>query len=79
MSLPLHLDPERLDEVCGAITHKSALWLASHPDVERYGALEHRRCQIGGMLELARRLQDHRLTRFLETHKDTLRRLMDAS
>jgi hypothetical protein len=68
----------RLEDIREAITHKSALWLASHPGAERHAALERRRCEIGGMLELARRLDDHRLMRFLEAHKDALRRLIEA-
>lgn len=73
------LDPVRLDALCAAIANKSAVWVAGHGEAERYAALERRWCQIGGMLELARRLEDHRLVRFLETHKDALRRLIDAS
>ncbi|MGH8200460.1 MAG: hypothetical protein ACREVO_08865 [Steroidobacteraceae bacterium] len=66
-----------LDALCEAIANNSALRVASHADAERYRALERRRCQIGGMLELARRLDDHRLVRFLEAHKDALGRQME--
>ena len=78
MSLPLHLDPERLDEVCDAIANTTQVWLARHRSDQRYEALQSRRAQIGGMLELARRLSDHRLARFLEAHKDALSRLIEA-
>ncbi len=67
-----------LDDIREAITNKSALWLASRPGAARHAALERRCCEIGGMLELARRLEDHRLVRFLEAHKDALRRLLEA-
>lgn len=66
-----------IDALCEAIANKSALWIAGHLDAQRHGALERRRCQIGGMLELARRLGDHRLVRFLEAHKDALGRQME--
>jgi hypothetical protein len=42
-------------------------------------SLERRRNQIGGMLELARRLDDYRLIRFLESHKDALSRLIEVA
>jgi hypothetical protein len=51
--------------------------LASYPE-ERYATLERRRRELGGMLELARRLDDHRLVRLLERHKDELTRLIEA-
>jgi hypothetical protein len=72
------LDPQRLEEVCAAITNGTLLWLTRHGSEQRHEALERRRAQIGGMLELARRLEDHRLVRFLETHKDALSRLIEA-
>jgi hypothetical protein len=71
------LDPQRLEEVCAAITNNSARLLASDPDAP-CNTLERRCCEIGGMLELARRLDDHRLARVLEAHKDALRRLIEA-
>ncbi len=71
------LDPARLEALCEAIASKSARWVDSHPDAGRYGALERRWHDIGAMLELARRLEDHRLVRFLEAHKDALHRLLD--
>jgi hypothetical protein len=78
VSLPLHLDPQRLDAVCEAIANTTQSWLARHRSEQRHEALERRRTQIGGMLELARRLSDHRLARFLEAHKDALSRLIEA-
>lgn len=72
------LDPLRLEALCKAIATKSELWVAGHGDTGRYAALERRCGQIGAMLELARRLEDHRLVRFLEAHKDALRRRMES-
>jgi len=57
------------------ITARSAL-IASMPD-SPYAALERRWREIGGMLELARRLDAWRLVRALEAHKDALRRQME--
>ena len=47
------------------------------PD-DPYSALERRWREIGGMIELARRLETHRLVRALEAHKDALRRQMET-
>ena len=66
-----------VDEIIEAIVNKSVLLLASYP-AERYATLERRRRELGGMLELARRLDDHRLVRLLERHKDELTRLIEA-
>ena len=66
-----------VDEVIEAIVNKSALLLASYPD-ERYAMLQRRRSEVGGMLELARRLDDHRLVRVLEAHKNALTRQIEA-
>ena len=74
----MRLDAQRLEAICEAIANKTVLLTAAQPDTPRYQALESRRAQIGGMLELARRLEDHRLVRFLETHKDALSRLIEA-
>jgi hypothetical protein len=62
-------------QIMEAITARSAL-IASTPDVS-YAALECRWREIGGMLELARRLDAWRLVRALEAHKDALRRQME--
>ena len=70
-------DPRRLDEVIEAITNKSTLLTAGH-ETERHIVLERRWREIGGMLELARRLGDHRLVLALEAHKDALRRLIET-
>ena len=78
MSLPLHLDPQRLEEVCEAIANTTQGWLERHSSEAHYAALARRDCQIGGMLELARRLGDHRLVRRLEAQKDALRRMIEA-
>lgn len=36
-----------------------------------------RHANLGGMVELARRLNDHRLVRALEAHKDALSRKLE--
>lgn len=64
-------------EVMQAITAQSARLIASAPE-EPYAALERRWRAIGGMLELARRLDTWRLICALETHKDALHRQMEA-
>jgi hypothetical protein len=66
------------EEIQTAISNHTALKLAAAKDEERYQAMLNRRQQLGGMLELARRLNDHRLVRFLEAHKDDLTRLIEA-
>jgi hypothetical protein len=66
-----------IDEVIEAIVNKSVLLLVSYPE-ERYATLQRRRIELGGMLELARRLDDHRLVRVLERHKDELTRQIEA-
>ena len=63
-------------EIMDAITTRSSR-IAGAPDAP-YTALERRWREIGGMLELARRLETHRLVRALEAHRDALRRRMDA-
>jgi hypothetical protein len=63
-------------ELMDAITATTARRIASEPDAP-YAALERRWRQIGGMLELARRLDAWRLVRALEAHKDDLRRQME--
>jgi hypothetical protein len=62
-------------QIMEVITSRSAR-VASTTDAP-YTALERRWREIGGMLELARRLQTHRLVRALEAHKDGLRRQME--
>jgi hypothetical protein len=64
-------------ELMDAITATTTRRIASEPDAP-YTALERRWREIGGMLELARRLETHRLVRALEGHKDALRRQMEA-
>jgi len=66
-----------IDEVIEAIVNKSVLLLVSYPE-ERYATLRRRRRELGGMLELARRLDDYRLVRLLERHKDELTRQIEA-
>jgi hypothetical protein len=64
-------------EILDAITHTSARLLARDPDAI-YAALKQRRAAVGGMLELARRLNAHRLVRALEVHADALTRQIQA-
>jgi len=59
-----------------AIVNKSVLLMASEPDAQ-YETLKARRDNLGGMLELARRLNDQRLVRALEAHKDVLSRKLE--
>jgi hypothetical protein len=64
-------------EILEAIKNKSALLLASDPDAI-YATLKQRRAALGGMLELARRLNAPRLVRALEVHADALTRQIEA-
>ena len=63
-------------ELLEAITNKSVLLVASNPDA-RYETLKARHANLGGMLELARRLNAHRLVRALEVHKNALNRQLE--
>ena len=71
------LDPVRLEAICETIASKSARWGAPSSrgrTLQRAQApLVRYRRHVG----LARRLEDHRLVRFLEAHKDALHRLLD--
>jgi hypothetical protein len=91
------LDPKALETVCAAIASRTDR-ITAHDGENRYNALERRRVELGGMLELAHRpgarqaaaradqcigrapalLDDWRLARFIENHKDALTRLIDA-
>jgi hypothetical protein len=71
------LDPEALEIVCAAIASRTRR-ITAHDSEHRHDALERRRVELGGMLELARRLDDWRLARFIEDHKDALTRLVEA-
>ena len=71
------LDPEALETVCAAIASRTDR-ITAHDSEHRHDALERRRVELGGMLELARRIDDWRLVRFVEDHKDALTRLIDA-
>ena len=64
--------------ILDAITHTSTRLLARDPDAI-YATLKQRRVAVGGMLELARRLNAHRLVRALEAHADALTRQIQAS
>ena len=75
--ITLILTDAAVAEILTAITNKSALLLASNPDAI-YATLKQRRCALGGMLELARRLNAPRLVRALEVHADALTRQIEA-
>jgi hypothetical protein len=70
-------DPQRLEAICSGVEERTSAWLARHSSEQRYSALERRWRDIGAMLELARRIEDHRLVRFLEQHKTALWCLLD--
>jgi hypothetical protein len=72
------LDDQELDRICAMIANRTRAWIAGHDGAQRPDALERRRVELGGMLELARRLDDYRLVRFIEQHKDALTRLTEA-
>lgn len=77
-AIRIHLTDAAVAEVLEGIANRSAqLLLASRPEA-RHATLEQRRCAVGGMLELARRLNAHRLVRALESHKDALSRQLEA-
>lgn len=68
-----------VEEVIAAIEDHTALKLAGIRFPERLRVLENRREQIGGMIELSRRLKVQReLLRFLESHSLALRREIDG-
>jgi len=60
-----------------AIQSKSTR-LATTYSEDIHSLLEQRRCEISGMLELARALDAWRLVRALEAHKDDLSRQIEA-
>jgi hypothetical protein len=62
-----------------AILNHTALKLAKIDSAEYVQTLLQQSQQIGGMLELARRLNDHRLVRFVEAHKDALTRMIEVN
>jgi len=64
-------------DILDAVTNTSARVLARDPDAV-YATLKQRRAAVGGMLELARRLNAHRLVRALEVHADALTRQLQA-
>ena len=64
-------------DILDAVTHTSAQVLARDPGAI-YATLKQRRAALGGMLELARRLNAHRLVRALEVHADALTRQIQA-
>ncbi|MBX5463741.1 MAG: hypothetical protein IRZ28_21970 [Steroidobacteraceae bacterium] len=74
--IQLILTDAALAGVLEAIVNKSVLLLASEPEAQ-YETPKARHANLGGMLELARRLNDQRLVRALETHKDVLSRKLE--
>jgi hypothetical protein len=73
----LILTDAAIAELLEAITNQSALLLASNPDAI-YATLKQRRAALGGMLELARRLNALRLVHALEVHANALTRQIQA-
>jgi len=78
------LDPQVLESLCAGIANRTQRLAAHdgeycyHATQRRYAALQRRRVEIGGMIELARRLDEWRLVRLLEQHQDALTRLIEA-
>lgn len=70
--------PERIEAICASIEQRTNAHLAEDERSPCYERLVHRREQLGGMLELARRLKVPHLIRFLESHKTALRRRMES-
>jgi hypothetical protein len=77
IKIRLILTDAALAGVLEAIVNKSVLLLASEPEAH-YETLKARHANLGGMLELARRLNAHDLVRALEAHKDVLTRKLEA-
>jgi hypothetical protein len=75
--ITLILTEAAVTELLEAITNQSALLMARDPDAI-YDTLKQRRAALGGMLELARRLNAPRLVRALEVHADALTRQIQA-
>ena len=75
--ITLILTDAAIATVLEAITNNSALLMARDPDAI-YATLKQRRAALGGMLELARRLNAPRLVRALEVHADALTRQIQA-
>lgn len=59
-----------------SIASRSVQLMASEPEA-KYETLKARHANLGGMLELARRLNHPRLVRALESHKDLLTRKLE--
>ena len=75
--ITLILTEAAVAELLDAITNRTAQLLARDPDAI-YATLKHRRAALGGMLELAHRLNAFRLVRALEVHADALTRQIEA-
>jgi len=73
----LILTDAALAAVLEAIVNKSVLLLAGEPEAH-YETLKARHANLGGMLELARRLNAPDLVRALGVHKDVLTRKLEA-
>lgn len=68
-----------LDDILTAITEHTVLQLAGIQVPERLRLLEHRFQQLGGMIELARRLRlETRFIRALEGHRQMLMEDIDG-
>jgi len=77
IKIRLILTDAALAAVLEAIVNKSVLLLAAEPEAH-YETLKARHANLGGMLELARRLNAPDLVRALEAHKDVLTRKLEA-
>ena len=65
-------------DILDAVTNTTARVLARDPDAI-YATLKQRRAAVGGMLELARQLNAHRLVHALEVHADALTRQLSLT
>lgn len=77
-AIRIHLTDAAVAELLEAIANRSAQLLRAARPEALHATLEQRRCAVGGMLELARRLNAHGLVRALESHKDALSRQLEA-
>jgi len=77
IKIRLILTDAALAAVLEAIVNKSVLLLATEPEAH-YETLKARHANLGGMLELAHRLNASDLARALEAHKDVRTRKLEA-
>jgi hypothetical protein len=75
--ITLILTDTAVAEILEAITNQSDRLTGRDPDAI-HATLKQRRAALGGMLELARRMNAPRLVRALEVHADALTRQIQA-